>query len=204
MTNLTDAYLIRKNSPTRVAHDYYPTPPIATQALLDYVAVPDVLWEPAAGRGWISKVLEDNGHGVYSSDLHRYNNKQVDSIWTGLDFLTTTRLPFSNIEGIITNPPYKYATEFVVKALEHTNFVAFFCRLTFLEGARRYEKVFKNFPPDIYVFSGRVNCQEEKFGTLKGQRGGMMGYAWFVWSSSSRGMTTWIDPDYSKLYKEIT
>lgn len=200
MTNLTDAYLIKKNSPTRHKNDYYPTPPLATQALMEYVAVPDVIWEPAAGRGWISKTLEDNGHKVYSSDLHHYNNL-LTYVWNGCDFLKTERLPFSNIEGIVTNPPYKLATEFVVKALQHSDFVAMFLRLTFMESVKRYNKIFKNNPPDVFVFSGRVNCQEEKFGTLYGETGGMMGYAWFVWNKRSSGQVEWIDPDYTKFYK---
>ena len=58
---------------------------------------------------------------------------------------------------IITNPPYKYAKEFVLKALDILHFGCrcyMFLKLTFLEGKTRYNELFKKFPPkSIYVFS---------------------------------------------------
>ena len=50
---------------------------------------------------------------------------------------------------IITNPPYKYAKEFVEKALEvipKGNKVAMFLKLQFLEGKAR-RKMFETSPP---------------------------------------------------------
>jgi hypothetical protein len=51
---------------------------------------------------------------------------------------------------IITNPPYKYAKEFVEKALElidDSRKVAMFLKLTFLEGKAR-KKLFASAPPE--------------------------------------------------------
>ena len=66
---LHSAYAVVSSSVDRVENDYYPTPPVATYALIKTLDVPDKIWEPAAGRGWISHELIRNGKNVYSSDL---------------------------------------------------------------------------------------------------------------------------------------
>ena len=77
----------------------------------------------------MSKRLESFGYNVKSTDL-------IDRGYgeTGVDFLAQTEM----FDGdILTNPPYKYAMEFVLKALElipdgHKVFM--FLKVTFLEG----------------------------------------------------------------------
>jgi hypothetical protein len=44
--------------------DLYETPPVAVDALLRYEKLPHQIWEPAAGRGAIVRVLRDAGHAV--------------------------------------------------------------------------------------------------------------------------------------------
>lgn len=65
---------------------------------------------------------------------------------------------FEKVDNIITNPPYKYAKEFIEKALETSNNkVAMFCKIQLLEGVSRYE-LFKNSPlKTVYVFTKRQN-----------------------------------------------
>ena len=48
---------------------FYPTPPEATQALLDREKFIGNVYECACGDGAMSKVLIKNGYNVYSSDL---------------------------------------------------------------------------------------------------------------------------------------
>src|SRR5690606_37365727 len=50
----------------------YETPPEATRALLALEAFGLEIWEPACGRGAISRMLEDGGHKVFLSDLVDY------------------------------------------------------------------------------------------------------------------------------------
>ena len=153
-------------------NDYYATPPRAMELLLKEESFSKDIWEPACGEGHLSKVLEANGYNVYSTDL-------IDRGYGigGKDFLKEKGM-FAG--DIITNPPYKYAKEFVEKALETVmpgNKVAMFLKLTFLEGKTR-RALFKNNPPQaVYVSSGRLECG--KNGTFKGRSA--VAYAWFVW-----------------------
>ena len=57
---------------TRQIDDFYPTPPEATQALLDRIEFNKSIWEPACGNGAISSVLIENGHDVTSTDLNDF------------------------------------------------------------------------------------------------------------------------------------
>lgn len=153
-------------------HDYYATEPKAVELLLEQEQFSKNIWEPACGEGHISKVLEDKGHIVLSTDL-------IDRGYgEGMrDFLSETRM----FQGdIITNPPYRYAKEFVEKALDLVppgNKVAMFLKLTFLEGQGR-RSLFRERPPQtVYVSSARLQCGRN--GQFKGQSA--VAYAWFVW-----------------------
>ena len=86
---------------------------------------------------------------------------------------------------IITNPPYKYATQFILKALELTqNKVAMFLKLTALEGKERYNNIYRNQPPkNIYVFINRVSC----FKAEQVPESSAICYAWFVWEKGYTG-----------------
>ena len=50
----------------RVENDFYPTPPYATNALLDREKFIGNIWECACGNGDMSEVLIKNGYNVYS------------------------------------------------------------------------------------------------------------------------------------------
>ena len=52
--------------------DLYETPSVATETLLRIEKIPQDVWEIAAGRGAITRVLEAHGHRVISSDIHDY------------------------------------------------------------------------------------------------------------------------------------
>lgn len=99
---------------------------------------------------------------------------------------------------IITNPPYKYAKEFVEKAMDSINEggkVAMFLKLLFLESQKRYD-LFKKYPPKtIWVYSKRKVCalngDEEMF-----EKSGAACYAWFVWEKGFQGdpIIKWFNP----------
>ena len=55
----------------RSDRDFYPTPPEATQALLDYLCLPKTttIWECACGTGKMVDVLRANGYTVIGTDI---------------------------------------------------------------------------------------------------------------------------------------
>lgn len=173
----------------RADNDFYATDPEAIDKLRGTGELTcNNIWECACGAGHLSKRLEIFGYNVKSTDL-------IDRGYgeTGVDFLAQTEM----FDGdILTNPPYKYAMEFVLKALElildgHKVFM--FLKVTFLEGQTRYNKLFSQYPPKkIYVFSKRISCagngEFEKFPSSA------VAYAWYVWEKGFTGDTVvkWI------------
>lgn len=153
--------------------------------------LPPVIWECACGEGHLSKVLEQHGFEVISTDLIYRGFGDPEP----LDFLKET---LDDFEGdIITNPPYKYALEFVEQALNSVQpgrKVAMFLKLQFLEGKKRKEFFLHNPPKVVYVSSSRLNCAMngdfEKYPSNNA-----ICYAWFVWEKGFKGdpVIKWIN-----------
>jgi hypothetical protein len=153
--------------------DFYPTPPEATEALMAREKFEGLVWECACGNGAMSEVIKKYNK-VQSTDL-------VDRGYGELsDFFHDNRL----VSNIITNPPYKYAEKFLLRALELADKkIAFLLRLTFLESAKRKE-IFQKFPPKVvYIFSKRVPIY--KNGIVGNS--GMVAYAWYIWEKGFEG-----------------
>lgn len=174
-------------SEDREKDDFYPTPAPATRALLSAETFEGGIWEPACGDGAISRILEAAGHTVVSTDLcdRGFGLPRVD-------FLMEYRLLAPNV---ITNPPYKFAQEFVEKALDlGADKVAMLLRLAWLEGLARME-LFKSTPlARVHVASKRLSMS--RAGEDQGNGGGsMIAFAWFVWDRSYVGKPTldWFD-----------
>lgn len=169
----------------REERDFYATPFVATMKLLEQETFAKDVWECACGAGHISVVLRDCGYNVINSDIvDRMGNAVVD-------FLQVEKPALQDF-SIITNPPYRYAQEFVEKALELLPVggkCAFLLRLQFLEGIKR-RKLFGASPPKtVYVFSKRIQCCiNGDFGKYKGV-GSAIAYAWFVWQKGHKGDT---------------
>lgn len=175
----------------REDNDWYATEFKAIDLLLEVEKFNENIWECACGDGILSKRLEHFGHKVKSTDLIYRGYGEGDS-----DFLQQTEI-FNG--DIITNPPYKIATDFIYKALELVpdgNKVAMFLKIQFLEGKAR-KKLFETHPPKvIYVSSSRLLCAKNADfeGMIKGG-GSAVCYAWYVWQKSYKGDTVikWIN-----------
>lgn len=169
----------------REAFDFYATAPAAVEMLLNLEKFNNIIWEPACGNGHISKVLESNGYTVRSSDIvvRDFECEQID-------FLNYDR-PWGG--DIITNPPYKYAKEFVeqsLKLVDDKSKVAMFLKLTFLESKKRRELFDVNPPKIVYVSSSRLQCARNgDFDKFKGGVGAAIAYCWYVWEKGFKGDT---------------
>lgn len=153
----------------------------------------DDIWEPASGENHLADVFRRRGHNVRTSDIvPRTPTTEV------LDFLSLDNQG-SWHGDIITNPPYKWATEFVYRALQlvrEGNKVAMFLKLQFLEGKERKE-LFRQYPPKVvYVSSSRLMCAKNgEFERMKQGGGSAVAYAWFVWQKGYKGdaIVKWIN-----------
>jgi hypothetical protein len=171
----------------RETHDFYPTWPAATSALLSVERFTGPIWEPACGDGAMSRVLEAAGHEVISSDL-------IDRGFGegGRDFLMewSPRAP-----NIVTNPPFRWAIEFTDRALQlTTGKVCLFLRLAFLEGVER-GRWFPDTPlARVWVMSRRVPIERGRM-KEEGDGHGVIAFAWFVWDHAHAGPPTlgWLD-----------
>ena len=168
----------------RESNDYYATDPIAIDKLLTVEQLPKNVWECAAGECHLANRLRELGHNVFTTDIIQ---RGVDSIQ---DFLAATELPIKDC-CILTNPPYKYAKEFVLKALDllpDGGRCYMFLKLTFLEGKSRYSEIFSLKPPiKVLVFSQRIICAMN--GEFDKYPSSAIAYAWFVWEKGYTGDT---------------
>lgn len=181
----------------RQRQDYYATEPKAVEILLQEETFSHYVWECACGEGHISEVLKNAGYDVKSSDL-------IDRGYPGtekIDFLTVKKEDIKNDtpRDIITNPPYKFAKEFVEHSLDISMDgakVAMFLKLTFLESKSR-KKLFEKYPPQIiYVSSSRLQCAKNgDFVKYKYGTGTAVAYAWYVWVKGFKGnpIVKWVN-----------
>jgi len=173
----------RKNG-EREENDFYITPSPLVSSLLKHEKFDGNIWEPACGKGDISKVLIKNGYDVLSTDLIDRNYGDG-----GIDFLDDKSLKKIGVQdNLITNPPYKDGLQFVLQAKKYTrNKIALLCKTTFLEGVERY-KMFqdKEFPLKVfYQFSKRPTLKKK--GLEEQDLRGMISYGWFVWERGYKG-----------------
>lgn len=150
--------------------DVYPTPPEGTRALVWHVPPPKgLLWEPACGAGHMSRVLMQEGYPVHSTDLRHTGYGQG-----GVDYLKTPIPP--GVVGIITNPPFKHAAEFITKATGECGFVAMLLKATYWHAGGR-KRLFERRPPSLLLpLTWRPAFLQRERGNQP-----MMDVGWVVW-----------------------
>ena len=173
----------------REEHDYDATHPQAVRDFLvsiskDGVELSKDIWECACGGGHMAEVLIEQGYDVYATDLvdRGYGAKFVDF----LDLYD-----YGYYDGdIVTNPPYKYAKEFVEQAIRYIpkgNKVCMLLKIQFLEGKAR-KKLFDKYPPKyIYVYSERQQCALNGDFEKYKKGGKTQAYIWIIWEKGFKG-----------------
>lgn len=119
--------------------DFYPTPPEVTQALIDFLGIPQgaTIWEPAAGEHDMVNVLEKGGYNVIATDIA-----------TGTDFLNCD-LP-DKFDWVITNPPFSKSEEFIKRCLDFDRPFAMLLKSQYWHARSRYS-LFKDFRPSYVL-----------------------------------------------------
>ena len=142
-------------------------------------------------EAFVQRIYQLGGYDVRSSDLYDRCGNEV------FDFLSIENTHWDG--NIITNPPYKFALDFVYKALQIVpdgKKVCMFLKIQFLEGKARRE-LFRSHPPKVvYVSSSRLLCAPNgDFEHATKNGGSAVAYAWFVWEKGFKGDTVvkWIN-----------
>lgn len=168
----------------REKDDFYATDPYVitkSKEIFEEIGLDKNIWECACGKGHLSTALIDLGYNVKSSDLiSRGYGEEIDFLkanekWDG---------------DILTNPPFRYASEFVRHSMELINdgkYAVFFLKVQFLETTAR-AKLFKECGLKyVIVNSERVCCAKDgefdqyfRQGPNGAYRGGTQLYCWFV------------------------
>ncbi|WP_368262796.1 hypothetical protein [Clostridium disporicum] len=170
---------------SRQVDDFYATPYETTRKILDEIKLEGSILESACGQGHISEVLKE-----YYPDQKIVSTDIVDRGYADelKDFLKDD---FEKFDNVITNPPFKYAKEFVEKSLEISNDkVIMLLKIQFLESKSRKEFLQNSPLKYIYVFSERQNTMKDgsPINPLTGKPwSSTMLLAWFVWEKGYEG-----------------
>lgn len=170
--------------PRRIPHEFYPTPPEATRALLSVERFDGPVWEPACGEGAIAEVLIAGGLDVVATDLvdHGYGIPRIDFL--------KERSP--RARHIVTNPPYGFglADAFITKALgfarQTGGTVAMLLNLASLAHRTRTRWWRAHPPARLYAIDDVVCWPAHRYGPapehfLKHR------YCWAVWTPNHQG-----------------
>lgn len=161
----------------RKERDCYETPEWVTKALLPHI--PEQIrnvYEPAAGSGKMVRVLAGAGYAV-----------DADDITEGRDFRDCNKQ--YGLGGIITNPPYVLAKEFIEKAISLTcsaGFVAMLLRTDY-DHARSRAHLFD----EHTSFFAKKLVLRERIRWIEGSTGSpSFNHAWFMWNWNHQGPAT--------------
>lgn len=203
------AVMQRRGTPAAGLEDF-PTPPWATRALVTHVLcrpgcvelghlVEQHAWEPACGRGHMARTLRETFRSVHATDVADWRGARVPR-WHGQhavqDFLQAGP-PATPVDWIVTNPPFRLATEFVGRALGlgPRRGVAIFARTALIEGIGRFAGIYRDRPPAVVAqFVERVPLVK---GRLDPRASTTTAYAWLVWQTDRPMLGTqlvWIPP----------
>jgi len=167
--------------------DLYETPAVAVEALLRVEKLPHRIWEPAAGKGAIVRVLRGAGHHVVASDVFNYGD-HLDFVG---DFLEQENMP-AGTSCVLTNPPFQIIGPFVKHALELAPLVIMLARLAFMESERRCEILDGTGLARIHCFRKRLPMLHRDGWTGPKANSGMA-FAWFTWIRGYNAGPTIID-----------
>lgn len=127
-----------------------------------------------------------------SDFLDRNFRSNIWQLQYGLDFLADD-YPLAAADIVIMNPPYATLEPFLIRGLEIAqDKLIVLCRTQVLEGAGRYENIFKENPPTaIYQYVDRIQCWK---GGKKPVGTGSQAYCWLIWDKSLRRNSNNIEP----------
>lgn len=163
----------------RKDRDLYETPGWVVEALIPHLPEARRIWEPACGRGNIVRVLADNCYDVHATDI-----VDDDDFFDYYDA--------SEIDGIVTNPPYTNVALFVMHAVvlvkPRQGFVAMLLSADFDSAVTR-RHLFADCPmfAKTIVLTKRIVWFERSDGKKAAPS---ENHRWFIWDWKHKGPPT--------------
>ena len=197
---------VARHSNFKETGDFIPTPPFATRALFKY-AVPHwntgTIVDPACGQGHMCRVFKE----VFGKENTHASDADTSMYVDAAHYEVKGYDPFvrNKFDYVVTNPPYALAEEFVHFSLGAAKKgVALLMRVQFLEGQKRYKRIFTVRPPSsVWLFSDRIPF---KTGVVVKKAPKMFFHCWVIWDlavGSAQPTMHWFHPDVqNELQKE--
>ncbi|KNY18527.1 hypothetical protein AKG11_03515 [Shinella sp. SUS2] len=170
----------------------YETPPEAMHVLLALERFSATVWEPACGRGAISRLLEDAGYAVVLSDLNDYSTADANGELQAVIDFRDTKPGEGECHDIVSNPPYgDTMNAFIAHALRvHKprkmalllNINAYF---GFEDADRNF--IMKACPPARIIAHAHRLPMMHRDGWDGPKASSQMNTAWFIWERQADG-----------------
>lgn len=180
----------RNSGYLRQEADNYSTPAWVTRALLPHIPKRiKTIWEPAAGEGAMANVLRDHDFVVLATDIRSGNN--MPTLDRSVDFLGESLPPRDMWRGLVSNPPFNLAQEFIERALDLTRgdcgFVAMLLRADY-DHAKGRRHLFADCPAFAkrLVLTRRIVWFVDPL-TGKPKAAPSVNHSWFLWDYQHRG-----------------
>jgi hypothetical protein len=157
--------------------DAYFTPPQAVIAVmaLERAWLPRVILDPCAGEGAFTLLMAQHGYETYANDIKDYG---LAGCTIG-DYLAMPPTP--GVGGVVTNPPFQWALEFLRKAIAETDYVAVLVRANFLIEAAGRDAFFAEHPPSRVYYSSQRLPMMHRYGWTGRRSTSNTPYAVAVW-----------------------
>jgi len=160
---------------------YTPAPAILSLIDLEREHIPRVVLEPACGAGNIVIPLRAAGYRVVASDI---TYGRCPEMIGGVDFLAADGV--KSAPGVVTNPPFRIAREFIERCLEVSPYTACLLPLGFLAGTRRRPWHETSPLARVWVSSRRLPMMHRE-GWDGPKASSAVDFAWFIWSRGHIG-----------------
>lgn len=192
ITNCGLGVVTDKVLPDRRDSDFYPTDSGTVRSVLRDISCnlnPRDILDPGAGGGVWGTVArgvwpKSRITGMEIRDVPK--PEDYDGWICPVDFLTKPVYP-GGYDLVMGNPPYAHAESFVRKGLEYLRpggVLVYLLRLAFLEGQRRRDGLFADYPPElVYVCSKRPSFSGDG-------KTNATAFGCFVWSEGWTGRTS--------------
>jgi len=165
------------------AKDLCQTPAYALGPLIPLLPPGCVVWESAAGEGYLVRALKDAGFFLYHSDI------SPDYNWGVADFLNDDfNFPY---DVQVTNPPFSQKYKWLARSYEIGRPFALLMPVDVIAAASA-QVLFDEYGIEILMLNRRVDFKMPNKGWDGG--GADFSVAWFTWGLGIGRQITWMCP----------